>query len=280
MPSIQLSHDLDMHYEIDDFTDPWKKAETVLMLHGNCESGRVWFGWVPHLARDYRVVRPDMRGYGLSTPVPRDFPWSIDVVIDDFIKLMDALQVKRFHLVGAKIAGFIARRFAARFPDRVLTLTVIGTPPPVYDVAARVESLTAEIERDGIEGWARRSMAGRLGSHFPAAGVEWWIKHMAKTPVSSQICFVRNIPQADITADLPNIKCPTLVITTEGSALGSVETTRAWQQTIPNSKLLVLPGDSYHVAASNADECAIATKEFIRSTTGSQGAISAAHCAE
>jgi pimeloyl-ACP methyl ester carboxylesterase len=265
MPSINLSHDLNMHYEIDDFTDPWKKPETILMLHGNCESGKSWFAWVPHLARDYRIVRPDMRGYGESTPVPRDFPWTIDVVIDDFICLMDKLGIDRFHLVGAKIAGFIARRFAARFPERVITLTVIGTPPPVYDVAARVESLTAEIEREGIEGWARRSMAGRLGSHFPAAGVEWWIKHMSRTPVSTQICFVRNRPKADITADLPNIKCPTLVITTEGSALGSVETTRAWQAMIPHSKLLVLPGDSYHAAASDADRCAEETLAFIRS---------------
>ena len=63
MPSIQLSNDLNMHYEIDDFTDPWKSAETILMLHGNCESGKVWFGWVPHLARDFKVVRPDMRGF-------------------------------------------------------------------------------------------------------------------------------------------------------------------------------------------------------------------------
>ena len=200
MPSITLENDLNLHYEIDDFTDPWKPAETILMLHGNCESGAVWFGWVPHLARDFRVIRPDMRGYGRSTPVARDFPWTIDVVIDDFIGLMDALGIERFHLVGAKIAGFIARRFAARVPQRVSTLTVIGTPPPVYDVAARVESLTAEIEEVGIEAWARRSMAGRLGSGFPAAGVEWWIKQMANTPVSSQICFVRNIPKADITA--------------------------------------------------------------------------------
>lgn len=267
MPSARLGNDLDMHYEVDDFTDPWASPETVLMLHGNCESGAVWFGWVPHLAREFRVVRPDMRGYGRSTAVARDFPWSIDVVIDDFIALMDHLGVARFHLVGAKIAGFIARRFAARFPDRVLTLTVIGTPPPVYDVAARVESLTAEIERDGIEGWARRSMAGRLGSRFPAAGVEWWIKLMARTPVSSQICFVRNIPKADITADLPAIRCPTLVITTEGSALGSVETTHQWQQMIPHSTLLVLPGDSYHVAASDADTCARATRDFIKRST-------------
>ena len=44
MPSIQLSNDLNMHYEIDDFTDPWTNPETILMLHGNCESGKVWFG--------------------------------------------------------------------------------------------------------------------------------------------------------------------------------------------------------------------------------------------
>jgi hypothetical protein len=53
------------------------------------------------------------------------------------------------------------------------------------------------------------------------------------------------------------------VITTEGSGLASVNETRAWQQTIPDSELLVLPGDSYHVAASHAAQGAQATLEFI-----------------
>ena len=74
---------------------------------------------------------------------------------------------------------------------------------------------------------------------------------------------MRNIHNADITADLPRIQCPTLVITTEGSGLGSVEETRAWQPKIPRSELLVLPGDSYHVAASDADRCAEAVLDFI-----------------
>jgi len=53
------------------------------------------------------------------------------------------------------------------------------------------------------------------------------------------------------------------VITTEGSGLASVEETRAWQQRIPDSELLVLPGDSYHVAASHAVQCAQATLAFM-----------------
>lgn len=64
MPTCHSSPDLEMHYRIDDFTDPWTEPETILMLHGNCESGTAWYAWVPHLARCFRVVRPDMRGYG------------------------------------------------------------------------------------------------------------------------------------------------------------------------------------------------------------------------
>jgi len=71
------------------------------------------------------------------------------------------------------------------------------------------------------------------------------------------------IASADVRADLPKIACPTLVIVTEQSALGSVEETRAWQQQIPDSELLVLPGNSYHVAATHADQSAEATLAFI-----------------
>src|SRR5437762_13907593 len=109
MPTLRATPDLVMHYEIDDFTDPWRDRETILMLHGNAESGAAWYGWVPSLARRFRVVRPDMRGFGQSTAMPRDFPWTLDIVIDDFARLMDALGIQRFHLVGAKIGGTIAR---------------------------------------------------------------------------------------------------------------------------------------------------------------------------
>lgn len=263
MPTFQSSPDFEMHYEVDDFTDPWTTPETVLMLHGNCESGAAWYAWVPHLARRFRVVRPDMRGYGVSTPMPREFPWTLDILIDDYVRLMDVLQIRRFHLVAAKIGGVIARAFAARRPERVLTLTVIGTPPAKRPGAERIPALTEEFERHGVGHWARRTMAGRLGDNFPAEGVEWWTKFMGRTAVSTVIGFNQKINYSDISADLPKIKCPTLVITTEESGLATVERTREWQEKIANSKLLVLPGNSYHVAASDPDACAQATLDFI-----------------
>ena len=264
MPIARVAPDLEMHYLVDDFTDPWREADTILMIHGNAERGLAWYGWVPHLAREFRVVRPDTRGFGESTVMPPDFKWTIDLIVDDYLALMKQLGIARFHLIAAKLGGTIARHFAARCPDQVLSLTVVGTPPPNWDrMGAKAAHTTEELEKIGVEAWAKKNMGKRLGSKFPAAGVEWWTKMMGRTATSTMVSFGETIPYTDITNALPRIQCPTLVMTSEASALGSVESTRAWQVTIPNSELRVLPGDSYHVAATDPDRCAQETRNFI-----------------
>ncbi len=269
MPLFQASPNAHIYYRVEDFTDPWTKPQAVLLIHGNAESHLAWNRWIPQLSGHLRVVRPDTRGHGASTPMPRDFPWTLDIIIDDFIGLMDALGIRQFHVVGAKLGATIARAFAARRKDRVLSLTVIGAPPPFRkDAAARVPAWTAEFEREGLANWARRSQHARLGSNFPEDGAEWWTHYMASMPVSSQIGWISTIACADIRADIPQIACPTLVITTEQSGLSTVEETREWQQAIADSRLLVLPGDSYHAAVSEADACAKATLEFMARIKG------------
>lgn len=263
MPTMKITPDLEMHYEVDDFAEPWREHETVLLMHGNAESGEVWYGWMPHLAAKLRVVRPDMRGFGQSTPMPRDFAWSLDRVADDYIALMDRLGIERFHVVGAKVGGTMALHFAARYPERVQSLTVMSAPTRGADSAARYLSWVSDMEKSGVESWARATMAGRLGRDFPAAGAEWWIRLMGGTALSTQLGFISNVPKADVTGDLPNIKCPTLVVTTEGNPLYPLEKVRAWQNRIPNSTLLALPGDSYHVAATAPEACARAVLDFI-----------------
>lgn len=263
MPTMKVTHDLDMYYEVDDFAEPWRRHETVLLLHGNAESGEVWYGWVPSLAAHMRVVRPDMRGFGRSTPMPRDYPWSADRIVDDFIALMDGLGIDRFHLVGAKVGGTMALHFAARHPSRVSTLTVLGPPTRGADAAQRYLSWVDLIERESVEAWARATMGGRLGSDFPAEGAQWWIRLMGRTAKSTQLGFIGAVPVIDVTPDLPNIRCPSLVLTTQDNPLYPLDQVRAWQQRIPRSELVSLPGNSYHVAATAPQACATATLAFI-----------------
>src|SRR6185503_16003617 len=146
MPTARVAPDFEMHYVVDDYTDPWREPETILMLHGNTESNVVWYGWVPQLARHLRVVRPDMRGFGANAPMPRDYPWTLDILMDDYVGLMDKLGIRRCHVVGAKLGGTVARCLAARNPERVQTLTVVGTPPPVRNLSARLDAWIPEFE--------------------------------------------------------------------------------------------------------------------------------------
>jgi len=44
MPTARITPDLQMHYLSDDFTDPWRTSQAILMLHGNHESGAAWYG--------------------------------------------------------------------------------------------------------------------------------------------------------------------------------------------------------------------------------------------
>jgi pimeloyl-ACP methyl ester carboxylesterase len=268
MPIATVPPDLKMHYEVDDFAEPWREHETVLLMHGNAESGEVWYGWMPQLAAELRVVRPDMRGFGRSSPMPRNYAWSHDRIVDDFAALMDQLGIERFHVVGAKVGGTMALHLAARHPSRVRTLTVLGPPTRGADSAARYLSWVDDIEKSGVESWARSTMSGRLGTDFPAAGSEWWIELMGRTAASTQLGFLSAVPNVDVTPDLPNIRCPTLVITTENNPLYPLEKVRAWQSRIPNSELLTVPGNSYHIAATAAAQCARGTLDFIHKQAG------------
>ena len=64
MERFTSSDGIRLAYCIDDFTDPWKKAPVLLLLHAAMGSARRYYAWVPPLSRHYRVVRMDLRGHG------------------------------------------------------------------------------------------------------------------------------------------------------------------------------------------------------------------------
>ena len=67
MPELKRAGQPTLNYEIDDFTDPWRKAPILLLQHGFSRSAHIWSQWIPYLARYYRVVRMDLRGLGKSS---------------------------------------------------------------------------------------------------------------------------------------------------------------------------------------------------------------------
>jgi pimeloyl-ACP methyl ester carboxylesterase len=114
-------------------------------------------------------------------------------------------------------------------------------------------------------------MRSRLGSAAPAAQVAWWTDElMGKTDARAAHGASAARIDMELEHDLHRITAPTLIVTTEESGLHSVETVQRFARQIPNSRVVVLPGDSFHIAAVAPDVCAQHALEFMREASALQ----------
>ncbi len=262
MPTLTVTPAAEINYVIDDFTDPWTQPETVLLVHGLAESAEAWRAWVPHLARRWRVIRIDQRGFGKSTPMEEDFPWSVDTLAGDLAAVIERLAPAGVHLVAAKVAGPVAVRATSTRPELIRTLTLVGTPM----IGPTQPDWLDQVEQEDVAAWARATMDARLEGMSRVAK-DWWIDMMAATPRSSMLGFLRYVSSIDVRGDLPQIKCPTLVISSD-SPRRPIDSVVAWQKQISDSQLVTVEGSGYHAAATQADVCAEATATFIATRHG------------
>jgi 3-oxoadipate enol-lactonase len=273
MAEVALEPGLTLHVEVNDFADPWSERETVVLLHGFAESGRAWFAWVPHLARRYRVVRPDLRGFGASS-VPPDAAgrtWSPQEFADDIAGALEALQITRAHIVGARVGCAVGIALAAAHPERVSTLSLVSGLARGAQIrglsSVPLDDFAESIRAEGTARWFARTGRSRLGSAPSDAQVAWWSELMARTDQGACIGMMRAAAKLDIYDLLPRVAAPTLVLAARESAVQDIEATREWQQLIPRSTLVALPGDSPHLAATHPDECAERVLAFIAQPT-------------
>ncbi|MBI2910438.1 MAG: alpha/beta fold hydrolase [Chloroflexi bacterium] len=263
MPFAKLEDDLEMFYDVDDFTDPWKSPETIVLHHGMGKNTRMWYAWVPTLARHYRVVRLDARGFGQSTVPPPGYDWSLPGFARDVKNLLDYLDLDKVHMVGETLGGTICMQFAADYPERTQSLTICSSPfrfiSPIY--AEHGE----EIARDGMMSFARKGMARRLDANADPAFVEWYANEMGKTSTRVGYEVLRSQPGVDLSDTLPKIKAPTLIMTAANFFLYPPGETQEMQRLIPNAQIKLFEGVSGFAHYAYPEKCAAALLEFLRS---------------
>jgi pimeloyl-ACP methyl ester carboxylesterase len=258
MPFLDLSPDARLYYEIDDWTDPWTRPQAILLVHGFTENTTAWHGWVPHLARHYRVIRFDQRGFGRSGPVASDFNFSTDLLADDLVRVINHVAGEPVHLIAGKSGGICASRLAATRPDLVRSLTLASCPllPPQAD------GWLEHMDNRGMRSWARTTMRSRMGSQMPERGIDWWVDLMGATAVSTAHAYLRWVVTIDVRPDLPKIERPTLVLLTH-SKRRSQQELDSYRAGLRNGEFVTIPVDGYHAAGSAPDESARATLEFV-----------------
>lgn len=100
-------------------------APALVLIHGFSHSLETWDAWAEDLSRDYRVIRFDLPGHGL-TGARDDGAYSVADTVTQVAALLDAAAPERFVLGGSSLGGLVSWRYAADHPDRVEGLVLVS----------------------------------------------------------------------------------------------------------------------------------------------------------
>lgn len=195
----------------------------------------------------YRVVALDCRGHGDSGKPAESRQYGLEQV-QDVLRLLDHLSIGRAHLVGYSMGGAIATQMLTRYPERVLTLTLIGAGWEGDDLQA----LTAEMQAMA-DGFERRDASGLLGA---VSGPGQGGLSAADLSAATADLFARNDPALLATiarglpilwdvprASLANVTSPVLAI--DGDQDRNLVAAKRMATVVSGLELVVLPGATH-----------------------------------
>ena len=180
----------------------------------------------------------------------------------------------RYHLDPARIrsiGGTLGIAFAARWPERLKSLTLLATPTSIPPRVQKIFALGYEdwptaLGKLGSGGWAKALMesGGGLTGGDPAR-TQWVINEWARTPTHVLQGLCRAVPSVDVAPLLSQIKVPTLLLAPGNSAFEPLKAQVAMRDAIPGARIAVINGKGHEIYADRAEECAAAVLGFIES---------------
>lgn len=111
--------DLSIHY----YEGGPSNAQTILMVHGFAANKDNWLRFARHLSKDYRIIALDLPGFGASDRPAGSY--DVGTQTERLASVIEALGIGRLHLIGNSMGGHISALYAARYPDKVLSLALL-----------------------------------------------------------------------------------------------------------------------------------------------------------
>jgi 3-oxoadipate enol-lactonase len=241
------------------------KAPALLFLHGLGWDSTLWWPFVARYLQRFDVICPDTRGHGRSGKPPG--PYTIELFAADALALLDGLRVERAGIVGLSQGGMTAQLLALRAPHRVRALALVATAPRTDPATAANMEARIRAQRDaGPEAAARLAAGAVLSPQFleRAPGyLEAFIAWRAAMDAGALESAMRAGNGFDVTAELRNIRCPTLVVAAADDRLVPPAATRAIAEAIPGSQFVEVKGSGHLISLEQPEALAQALDPFL-----------------
>jgi pimeloyl-ACP methyl ester carboxylesterase len=236
-----------------------RAAPAIVFVHGAQQDHSCWTlqsRWFAH--HGHAVLAPDLPGHGRSggTPLP-----SVEAIADWIAALLDAAGIERAVLVGHSMGSLTALEAAARHPDRVAGLALIGTSVPMPVSEALLAAATANDEAKAIamiNGWSHSQRGLMGGNTVPGM----WMLGANQRLMERQRPGVIGIDLAACNAYANGVaaaaavaatRCPTLIVAGSRDLMTPTRNTKALAGMLPHAKVVTLPGAGHAMMAEQPD---------------------------
>jgi pimeloyl-ACP methyl ester carboxylesterase len=244
----------------------------VVLLHGIGDSWHSFRLMLPHLPADFRVFSVTLRGHGESDRPPSGYLPAHHA--DDVLALMDALELPRATLVGHSFGSFVAQHVAARAPERVDRLVLIGSAAGgVFHPASRESfsqlfaAVTDPMSRPFAEEFQASTIAAAIDPEFFAFMVE----EVRRLPARAWREFAAQIGDDSVAEGLRTVTAPTLLVWGERDQMFDRADQRALLDRLPHARLSEYPGVGHAVHWEQPAQVARDIAAFCNSSGGGAG---------
>ncbi|MEM8815748.1 MAG: alpha/beta fold hydrolase [Pseudomonadota bacterium] len=216
------------------------EGEAMLLVHGLGGTSNFWRPVVSAFSAQYSVIAPDLPSAGRSELDPQT---SIESLAADMLALLDGLEIERAHLVGHSMGTIVCQHMAARAPERVTDMVLLGPlaePPDAARTAikARADAARAEGMTGIADVIADVALAAATKSGNPNA--QGFVREMLlRQPPEGYALSCEALAQA-AQAKPETIKCRSLLITGDEDAVAPEANVRKLAGQLEQSEMQVL----------------------------------------
>ncbi|OPX78947.1 MAG: haloalkane dehalogenase [Methanosaeta sp. PtaB.Bin039] len=235
--------------EYDDIGD----GVPLLLIHGFMLDRTLWQPQIADLSQIYRVITPDLRGFGESSDTDGK-AMTMEQYAADLKSLLDSVNLKQAVIGGISMGGYIALAFYAKYADRVKGLILANTRAvPDSDESRQLRLANARKVGDVGPGFLVKTMAPQMLKSPATAEIKIAVcSMMMRQRAAGIMSALRGMAlRPDRTALLRNAAVPVLIVSGSQDALISPGESEAMHALIPKSRLEIIPGAGH---LSNLDE--------------------------
>ena len=254
-----------LYYNMLDITPPWiEQPETILFHHGVGANTEIWAEWIPVLGMNYRIARFDMRGFGRSISQSKP-ELTFETLTRDMNLVTEALDLKRFHLIGESIGGTQGLVYALQHPERLHTLTLTNTAFR-GGVIQNVGDWDALLREQGPAAWSKSLMSRRFhdDAEMSPAKRAWYQAQQGSHPIDSIIEARDILVDCDLGTRLGEITLPVLLMHADASPFISVDQMAEMHAKLSHSDFHVFNHARHGLPFSHATACAHVMLKFLQ----------------